>query len=69
MLRDLASVGSFGLLMAGAILFGYFVGSYLDNYFGTSPAFLILFLVLGIVGGFVEYLKIIKRVINNKNKK
>ncbi len=66
MLRDLASVGSFGFLMAGAILFGYFFGNYLDDYFGTSPIFLILFLVLGIVGGFMEYLKILKKVINNK---
>jgi F0F1-type ATP synthase assembly protein I len=68
MLRDFASVGSFGFLMAGAILFGYFAGNFLDDYFGTFPIFLILFLVLGIVGGFMEYLKIIKKVLKDKNK-
>ncbi len=68
MLRDFAYISSFGFLMAGAILFGYFAGNFLDDYFGTSPTFLILFLVLAIVGGFMEYLKIIKKVINNKNK-
>ena len=68
MLRNLASIGSFGFLMAGAILFGYFTGNFLDDYFDTSPAFLVLFLVLAIIGGFMEYLKIIKKVINNKNK-
>jgi|TARA_B100001964_G_scaffold100147_1_gene111938 ATP synthase protein I len=68
MLRDLASIGSFGFLMAGAVLLGYFAGDFLDDYFDTSPTFLILFLVLGVVGGFMEYLKIIKKVINKKNK-
>ncbi len=64
--RDLASIGSFGFLMAAAVLMGYFAGNFLDNYFGTSPWLLILFLILGIVGGFLECFKILKRVMNNK---
>lgn len=63
----MANVGSLGFLMAAAILIGYYVGDFLDNYFGTSPIFLILFLVLGIIGGFMEYLNILKRTLN-KNK-
>ena len=67
--RDFAYISSFGFLMAGSILFGYFTGNFLDGYFDTSPIFLVLFIILGIVGGFMEYLKIIKKVINNKKKK
>lgn len=63
--RDLASVGSFGFLMAAAILLGYFVGNFLDDYFGTSPWFLIIFLILGIVGGSMEYFNILKKIIKD----
>lgn len=64
--RDLSSIGSFGFLMAGSIFLGYFAGNYLDNFFGTSPWLLILFILLGITGGIMEYKKILKKVLKDK---
>jgi ATP synthase protein I len=55
--------------MAAFILSGYFIGSYLDKRLGTDPWFLLFFLLLGIVGGFWEYLKILKGInsVDNDN--
>jgi len=41
-----------GLVMAGAVALFTVAGWWLDEKFGTSPGFLLLGLVLGMVGGF-----------------
>ena len=65
--RAFATAGSLGFVMAAFILVGYYIGSYLDKRLGTDPWFLLLFLLLGIVGGFMEYLQILKGM-NSANK-
>ena len=40
-----------GLTMAGSILFCLAVGYYLDKWLNTKPIFIIIFILLGIVGG------------------
>jgi F0F1-type ATP synthase assembly protein I len=40
-----------GLTMAGCILFCFFIGLYLDRWLGTKGLFIIIFIVLGIIGG------------------
>jgi len=40
-----------GLTMAGSILFCLAIGFYLDKWLNTKPLFIILFILLGIVGG------------------
>ena len=42
-----------GLTMAGSILFCLAIGYYLDKWLNTKPIFIILFILLGIVGGAV----------------
>ncbi|HHT9109618.1 MAG TPA: AtpZ/AtpI family protein [Candidatus Brocadiaceae bacterium] len=61
-------VGSFGFTTAGAIAGGYFLGSYLDKKLGTVPWFMMLFVLLGIIGSFVEFYRLIKKL-TNENKK
>ena len=40
-----------GLTMAGCILFCFFIGLYLDKWLGTKGLFIVIFIVLGIIGG------------------
>lgn len=40
---------------------GWFMGSWLDKWFGTAPYLMYLFMVLGFVAGFRELYRIVKR--------
>ncbi|MDJ0815040.1 MAG: AtpZ/AtpI family protein [Desulfobacterales bacterium] len=40
-----------GLTMVGCIVFCFFIGFYLDKWLGTKGLFIVIFIVLGIVGG------------------
>lgn len=55
----------FAELIAG-ILFGLFVGYYLDDYFETKPLFMLILIILGVAGSFYNiYKEAVKD--NNKN--
>jgi ATP synthase protein I len=58
--RSLALV-SIGMLLVIATLIGAGIGYALDRWLGTSPWLMIVFLVLGMVAGFVEMLRMISR--------
>ena len=51
-LRELAYYSSLGLSVSLAIFIGLAVGVFLDRRFETTPWFTLIFLVLGIIGGF-----------------
>ena len=51
--ENLSIVMQIGLTMAGCIVFCFFIGLYLDKWLGTRGIFVILFTILGIVGGAV----------------
>jgi F0F1-type ATP synthase assembly protein I len=55
--RALAQIGNFGFTMAAAILLGYYLGSYLDQKFGTTPWLMLVLLILFIVGAFIKFLQ------------
>jgi len=40
---------------------GWFIGNWLDHHLGTSPYLMFIFILLGIVAGLREFLRIIKR--------
>lgn len=65
--RIIGLVGSFGFTTAGAIAGGYFLGSYIDKKLNTSPWFMLCFIILGIVGSFIEFFKLIKKLSNETN--
>uniref|UniRef100_A0A832A2K8 AtpZ/AtpI family protein n=1 Tax=Desulfacinum infernum TaxID=35837 RepID=A0A832A2K8_9BACT len=52
-LEYLALVTQVGLTMAGSIAFCFMIGYYLDKWLGTRGVFLVIFIVLGIIGGAV----------------
>jgi F0F1-type ATP synthase assembly protein I len=67
--RILGLIGSFGFTTAGAVAGGYFLGSYLDKKLNTYPWFMLVFIMLGIIGSFMEFFKLIKKLLGeNKNK-
>ncbi|MGR3317960.1 MAG: AtpZ/AtpI family protein [Candidatus Anammoxibacter sp.] len=65
--RALGMVGGFGFMMGGSVLVCYFIGTYLDNRFETSPWLLIVFLIMGVTAGFMEFYKILKKIIDKKS--
>lgn len=50
--KSVAIFMSAGITMAASILFGYFAGSWLDDYFGTKPWLTVIMFVLGTAAGF-----------------
>jgi ATP synthase protein I len=43
---------SAGMTMAASVLAGYFLGSWLDKYFGTKPWLTLVMFLLGTAAGF-----------------
>ncbi|HHT9136356.1 MAG TPA: AtpZ/AtpI family protein [Candidatus Wunengus sp. YC60] len=67
--RIVGMVGSFGFTTAGAMAGGYFLGSYLDRKLNTAPWLTLSFIMLGVIGSFIEFFKLIKKLSGeNKNK-
>jgi len=62
--RELAYYSSLGLSVALAIFIGLAVGVYLDRRFATAPWFTLIFLVLGIIGGFRNIAIVIRKTRN-----
>ena len=58
----LAVASSMGFAMVLATVIGLVIGYYLDKAFGTSPWFLLIFLILGIIAGFKNIWVIARRV-------
>ncbi len=54
--RDIISafslISQVGLLILISVLIGLFIGKFLDNLFNTSPWFLFIFIIIGILSGF-----------------
>jgi len=65
--RIIGLVGSFGFTTAGAIAGGYFLGSYLDKKLDTYPWFMLVFIMLGIIGSFIEFFRVIMKLLSNEN--
>jgi F0F1-type ATP synthase assembly protein I len=51
---------SLGFILPASALTGYFIGWWLDKKFGTSYLYLV-FLVLGIVSGFIQIFRFLKK--------
>jgi len=61
-MNQVTMVTQLGLTMAGSILFGLLVGYYLDKWLlNTKGPFIVVFILLGIVGGgYTVYREIMK---------
>ena len=57
-----AIYSQFGFVIITSVLLGIFIGKKLDEIFNTSPIFLLLFIILGIVSSFLNFFfKIMKK--------
>ena len=57
-----------GLTMAGCIVFCFFIGLYLDRFWGTKGLFIVIFTILGVLGGGNVAYRQILEIINAKEK-
>ncbi len=57
----LALITQVGLTVVFSILIGLLIGIFLDKFFKTKGIFLVLFLIIGIAGGFYSAYKQILR--------
>ncbi|MBN2198545.1 MAG: AtpZ/AtpI family protein [Candidatus Aminicenantes bacterium] len=55
-------LSSLGLMLPSSIAVGLFFGYLLDKWLGTHPWLLIVFLLLGVVSGFLSLLRGLKRL-------
>lgn len=53
-MRQLLSVSQIGIQIVISTFVGFAMGYGLDRLFGTAPILMFIFLVLGIIAGFVE---------------
>ncbi len=60
-LRELGYYSSLGLSVAISIFVGLFIGLWLDRVFDTTPVMMFIFLFFGIIGGFNNIYRILKR--------
>lgn len=68
--ENLSIVMQIGLTMAGCIVFCFFIGLYLDKWFGTKGIFVTIFIILGVVGGAVTvYRQIVKTLDDQSHNK
>jgi ATP synthase protein I len=65
--RKWAEYSSVGLMFPVSIAVGLATGYFLDKLFNTSPYLLIIFIIYGVVAGFVNLIKVTKK--NGKRKK
>ena len=54
-------------LLAVAPLVGFFMGTWIDRWFGTEPVFKLIFLALGFAAGMRETITLIKRAQESEN--
>lgn len=66
--ENLHIVSQVGLTMAGCILLCFFVGRFIDRFFGTGGIFTVLFIVLGVIGGGVVVFRQIAEVTQTDGK-
>lgn len=57
-LKGLALISQIGISMITPILLGLFIGQFIDKKVGTEGIFAILFILLGVGGGFMNLFKI-----------
>jgi len=65
-IRQLAGASTIGLEVAFAIFIGLGVGVWLDRRFDTFPWLALLFMVIGVVAGFLNYYRFVRKQQDDK---
>lgn len=61
LLRQLLEASSIGINLVLSTFVGFAIGYFLDKLFGTSPWLTAIFLIIGIIAGFRELLRIARK--------
>lgn len=64
--RRIAVLSSVGLALVLSTLIGLGIGLMLDKWFKTKPIFMIVFLIIGIVAGFLNIFRTVLSEYDNK---
>lgn len=62
MWAQVGMVSGLGFVLFGAIGGGYFLGWWLDRWLGTAPILELVMAGVGLAGGLIEILQILKRI-------
>lgn len=57
-LKNLVLISQIGLSVISPILIGVYIGQFIDKKIGTKGIFMLIFIVLGAGGGFMNLLKL-----------
>lgn len=68
-LKNLALVSQIGFTIITPILLGVYIGTKLDKWLKTSAIFLTIFIVMGVISGFLNAYKIIAKLNLDEEKK
>jgi ATP synthase protein I len=60
-IRLVGLASTIGMSVVFSIFIGLAIGYWLDSKFGTSPLFSLVFLVMGVIAGFRNYYRFMKR--------
>lgn len=66
LVKGVAIISSISWIMVTSSFIGFGIGYYLDKFLKTSPLFIIIFFILGIIAGCYESFKILIKAINQK---
>jgi len=61
-IESLGSASVMGLHLVSGVIVGIAMGYYLDKYFGTKPWLTLIFLVFGIIAGYKNMFREMKRI-------
>lgn len=61
-MRTIGLAATIGAMLVAPVVVGIFIGMWLDQRFHTAPTWTVLFLLLGIVAGFVQMIRILQRI-------
>ncbi len=59
--KHLLEASTVGIQLVLCTFVGFAIGYYLDKFFGTFPWLTVIFLLLGIIAGFYDLLKVARR--------
>ena len=67
--RGMAIAFSVGFALTGPVILGALLGVWLDNTFKTSPWLTLILLLIGIVTGFTQMIRLLNRLQNEQERK
>lgn len=66
-MRKYLRLSTVGLELGFSVLIGLFIGQYLDEWLGTEPWLLLLFLIFGMVAGFRSIFRLLRDLNTSKD--